>query len=484
MSHDMKHRRLNVSLLGILAGIATSTAVQGAETVTVGTTPELFVDNHLVETLDGLKRVVQQPQRVSRHPILTAEHPWEGRVLQMPCVLWDPLQKIFHMYYWAAGKNVTYTCYARSKDGTKWKKPTLGLHTGPGGSKQNNIVLRGTGRVARTRYVVLNPRTDDPQRRFLALYIDNVPGLTEFAASSPDGLHWKTEKTIGDLRHVRGGHTSSNPPFFLIEQQWGTDPGDGHRYRAIWRTESRDMKTWTGGRLVIERLADDDPNLEFYHACSHFLGTSTYRGMHLGYLYLFHSSPTKGVRPDGVRLEGTVDTALISSRDTIHWTRVDRRRRFLPLGPAGSWDAGMNYVAPEVIVGRRMHFYYSGWKFTHGATNNSASIGLATLPLDRIVSIEPVTTRGAMTTRLMKFQGERLEVNVDADDGHLKVEVLDEAGQVIPGFDVGACRTISSDSPHRRVRWRRQKLKQLAGQPIRLRFHLAEDCRLFGFRCR
>ncbi len=160
MSHDMKHRRLNVSLLGILAGIATSTAVQGAETVTVGTTPELFVDNHLVETLDGLKRVVQQPQRVSRHPILTAEHPWEGRVLQMPCVLWDPLQKIFHMYYWAAGKNVTYTCYARSKDGTRWKKPTLGLHAGPGGSKQNNIVLRGTGRVARTRYVVLNPRTD------------------------------------------------------------------------------------------------------------------------------------------------------------------------------------------------------------------------------------------------------------------------------------------------------------------------------------
>ena len=89
-----------------------------------------------------------------------------------------------------------------------------------------------------------------------------------------------------------------------------------------------------------------------------------------------------------------------------------------------------------------------------------------------------------LTTRLMRFRGERLEVNVDADDGHLQVEVLDEAGQVIPGFDVGACRTISSDSPHRRVRWRRQKLKQLAGQPIRLRFHLAEDCRLFGFRVR
>ena len=88
----MKRRRLTISLLALSAGIVTSAVVQAAETVTVGTTPELFVDNYLDQNLDGLKRVVQQPRRVSRHPILTAEHPWEGRALQMPCVLWDPLQ--------------------------------------------------------------------------------------------------------------------------------------------------------------------------------------------------------------------------------------------------------------------------------------------------------------------------------------------------------------------------------------------------------
>ena len=244
------------------------------------------------------------------------------------------------------------------------------------------------------------------------------------------------------------------------------------------------MKNWTGGRLVVERLADDDPNLEFYHACSHFLGSRTYRGLHLGYLYLFHSSRTKGVRADGVRLEGTVDTALMSSRDTIHWTRVDRKRRFLPLGPAGSWEAGMNYVSPEVIVGRRMFFYYSGWRSTHGVANNVAGIGLATLPLDRIVSIEPVQSRGTLTTRVLKLDGERLEVNVDADDGRLNVEVLDAAGRVLPGFNANACRSISGDSHHRRVKWDKQKLHQLAGRRVRLRFHLAGDCRLFGFRCR
>ena len=162
-------------------------------------------------------------------------------------------------------------------------------------------MLRGNGKVARTRYVVLNPQTVDPKRRFLALYIDNVPGLTEFAASSPDGLHWLTEKKIGDLRHVREGEVTANPKFFLIEQQWSKDANDGHRYRAIWRTESQDMKNWTGGRMVVERLPDDDPDVEFYHACSHFLGAQTYHGIHFGYLYLFHTKTTRGVRDDGLR---------------------------------------------------------------------------------------------------------------------------------------------------------------------------------------
>ena len=484
----MKTETRNASVLValvVLAVVGPGAVLRADEPVTVGQSPQLFIDDFVVESIEGLQRVVQQPRRVSKRPILEAKHSWEGKVLQMPMVLWDPQLQIFHMYYWAHPAENIYTCYARSRDGIRWKRPILGLHAGPDGSRQNNIVLRGDGRVARTRYVVFNPDTSDPKRRFLALYIDNVPGLTEFAASSPDGLHWTTEKKIGDLRRVSGGRTSRNPPFFLIEQQWGKDPNDGHRYRAIWRTESQDMKTWTGGRLVVERLADDDPDLEFYHAVSHFQGSQTYRGVHLGYLHLFHSSRTKGVRADGVRLEGTVDTALISSRDTIHWNRVDRRRRFLPLGPPGSWEAGMNYVCPEIIVGRRIHFYYSGWKLTHGAAEkNEAGIGLAMLPLDRIVSIQPKKSRGTLTTRVLKLDGERLEVNVDADDGRLRVEVLDEAGQVVPGFEAASCRVITSDSPRRRVRWDKRKIRDLSGQGVRLRFHLSGDCRLFAFRVR
>jgi hypothetical protein len=346
---------------------------------------------------------------------------------------------------------------------------------------ENNIVLRGEGKVARTRYVVFNPNTEEPSRRFLALYIDNVPGLTEFAASSPDGLRWMTEKKIGDLRRVTGGKVTPNPPFFLIEQQWIADPQDGHRYRGIWRTESRDLHNWSGGRPVVERLADDDPDLEFYHACSHFLGTHTYEGLHFGYLYLFHTDAKEGVRADGVRLAGTVDTSLMVSRDTIHWTRLDRKRRFLPLGPAGSWEAGMNYVSPEVVHGDRMLFYYSGWSKDHSAEHNAAAIGLATLPLDRFVSIEPKQKQGTLTTKPFAAKGKQLLVNVDASQGELRVEVLDEQSRVIPGFNVDSCGPISDDALRAKVKWDSETWAELEGRRVRLRFQLSK-AKLFAFR--
>lgn len=469
--------RLVIYMLAVIGIIA---EVPAAETVNVGTAKQLLVDDHVVSELSGLTRVVQQPQRIT-DPILTAEHPWEGSVLEMPCVLWDTQQRIFHMYYWAIVGDAIYTCYARSADGEQWEKPILNLHAGPSGSKENNIVLRGEGQVARTRYVVFNPSQDDPQRRFLALYIDNVPGLTEFAASSPDGLHWTTEKKIGDLRHTSGGSVTPNPPFFLIEQQWGKDPQDGHRYRAIWRTESQDMKNWSGGRLVVERLPDDDPNVEFYHACSHFLGAHTYHGLHFGYLYLFHTETERGVRGDGVRLAGTVDTALMFSRDTIDWTRVDRQRRFLPLGPEGSWDGQMNYVSPELVVGDRMLFYYSGWKKEHAAADNEASIGLATLPLDRFVALQPQNQRGSLTTKPFVVKGQQLQINADATDGELRVEVLSEQGDPIPHFDAASCEPIATDELRAVVKWRGQSFLQLQGKTIRLRIQL-DRAKLFAFQ--
>ena len=78
---------------------------------------QLLVDDHAIESKIGLTRVVQQPRRHSNNPIIKAEHEWEGSVLEMPTVFWDPYLKLYRMYYWAVYDSETiYTCYAESRN--------------------------------------------------------------------------------------------------------------------------------------------------------------------------------------------------------------------------------------------------------------------------------------------------------------------------------------------------------------------------------
>jgi hypothetical protein len=431
--------------------------------------------------MDGVHKVLHEANRCPDNPVLAPEHPWEGRALESPIVFWDEDLKLFRMYYWALHSDAIYTCYATSEDGIRWEKPVLGLHAGPDGSKDNNIVLRGEAAQARTRYVVRNPYSNDPAKKYVALYIDNVPGLTEFIAYSPDGLHWTTAIKIGDLRNVTGAPPTPNPRFFLIEQRWA--PGTEHRYRAIWRTESHDLETWGGGTWAILRQADDDSNLEFYHATSHFVGTHTYHGLHLGYYYRYHTQPEGATLADGTRMAGTIDTSLMVSRDTIHWHLVDRSKPFLPVGSEGAWDAGMVFASPEIVVGDELRFYYGAWRLEHSAgAKNDGGIGLAILRLDGFVSVEPIRQEGSVTTKPFVLAGRRLELNFDARDGAICVEVLDPAGEPIPGYGRDEAATIQDlDGMRLEPRWEgHPDLNALVGRTVRVRFYL-ENAKLYAF---
>ena len=141
----------------------------------------------------------------------------------------------------------------------------------------------------------------------------------------------------------------------------------------------------------------------------------------------------------------------------------------------------MNFVSPEVVVGDRMLFYYSGFRKEHGASDNQAAIGLATLPLDRFVSMEPRKDSGSLTTKPFKFEGDRLLVNVETHGGELRIEVLNDDGQTISGYDAASCVPITADGLRAEVQWRGKSLKGVSGKRIRLRFHLTR-AKLFSFQ--
>ncbi len=91
---------------------------------------------------------------------------------------------------------------------------------------------------------------------------------------------------------------------------------------------------------------------------------------------------------------------------------------------------------------------------------------------------------GVLTTHPLVFQGSRLTVNADANKGQLAVEVLDEAGHPVAGYDREACLLKPFDSTQQEVNWKSHPdLAALRGKPIRLRFYL-QNADLYGFQIR
>ena len=91
---------------------------------------------------------------------------------------------------------------------------------------------------------------------------------------------------------------------------------------------------------------------------------------------------------------------------------------------------------------------------------------------------------GTLTTHPLIFQGSRLTVNAAAAEGRVTLEILDEAGRVVPGYGREECLIQTFDSTQQEMRWTRQAdLAAVQGKPVRLRFYL-QNADLYGFQIR
>jgi len=102
--------------------------------------------------------------------------------------------------------------------------------------------------------------------------------------------------------------------------------------------------------------------------------------------------------------------------------------------------------------------------------------------LDGFVSIDATNEIGYMTTRPLIFEGNRLELNVTADSGFVRVELLDEKGLPIPGFTLDECDSIRTDTVRQTVTWNgKSGVTGLVGRVVRLRFQM-KNSKLFAFQ--
>jgi hypothetical protein len=147
-------------------------------------------------------------------------------------------------------------------------------------------------------------------------------------------------------------------------------------------------------------------------------------------------------------------------------------------------------------VGDRLFIYYRGTARRHNKVPaeydpriapdqdpRSMAIGLATLRVDGFASVSASYEGGQLTTRLLRAEGEELQLNLKADYGQVLVECLDEENRVIDGYSSEDCAPLSVDAVAAPVRWQGQPgLGPLREGPFKLRFHL-HNARLYSYCC-
>lgn len=482
-------------------------SVRAGEPVDIGSRRELFVDQYLIERLDGVRLELHRPVR--REIVFRTDAAWEGNGSAYQSVFRDGDR--FRLYYrggnhpaskaYATNKNSWETlCLAESADGIHWTRPELNIVEFRGSTKNNLILdeamVREIGGSPAHTAAFKDTNPDCPrEERYKIVIVGSKPrGL--YLLVSPDGIHFElnSDKPLT----TAGAFDSQNLMF------WDS-------VGAVYREYHRNFDQGVRG---IMTAASKDPGcfpkpqwLEYPGATRQALYTNQvqpyYRAPHIfmGFPMRYNDrgwsqsmTELPGLEEREYRAKqhpryGTTvtDAVFMTSRDGVTFHRWDEA--FIRPGPAtkDTWVYGDNFVfwgmiptksylegAPDEISLYATEGYWEG-TFT--------SFRRYTLRMDGFVSLNAPLSGGEVVTKPLNFDGSQLEINFSTSAaGSIRVELQDAGGTPIPGFTLADCNLQFGDQLDRIVSWKSETdVRRLAGQPVRLRFEL-KDADLYSFR--
>lgn len=482
-------RWLVMGLLGVALWPATVTR---GSWINLGRHKQLFIDDFIISSSQGLSRRLQEPTKWVGNPVLPAvlkDQPlWESDMdIYFPSVIFDHEAGCFKMWYglWERNKRDedSVLAYATSLDGIVWRKPYLGIFNYRATGK-NNLVLDHNGLCCG---VFKDIRERDPAKRYKMLFMCS-DSYKVCAAYSSNGLNWKyysggaavisqfPDGLFSDSHMVAYWDEKLNKYVAILRQRSGKGK---ERHKTPAQSESDDFVHWTPPRPLLYPGDGDGKYRNFYN-----MEVMQYGGIHLGFTTVF----AHGSEEDQPFDLGGVQ--LVYSRDGQHWERW-KGKVFLPYSDQpGDFDWGMVYVAQApLVVGDEIYIYYAGHGHDHrhhlptGVNQVRGGVGLAKLRLDGFVSIEPTVPKGqgSLITKPFLLQGKELLINAIAPEGQLMVEILDVHHRPLKNFNRKRCDPFSSNRVRHKVSWRgRSSLKKLQGKIIRLKFYLVA-ARLYAF---
>ena len=429
--------------------------------VDIGSKRQLFVDDWLIDVSNGTSLELHSPQ--DAEVALWIDEPWEDKTAGYYTVFKDG--DLYRMYYRCHNDSNETTCYAESRDGIQWEKPSLGLFAHEG-SKANNIVWSGPESHNFAAFVDTNPDRR-PGEEYKAL-----GGQPPIALVSPDGINWRKLQEEPVL--TWGAFDSQNVAF------WDEERGYYSAYfrifsrsvRAIARSTSLNFTEWSSG-VPID--LGDSPTEHLYTNAT----TPYFRAPHILLSFPMRFSP-KRQRVAEHPHPGVSDSVFMSSRDGRTFDRRFLQAFVAPGRDQRNWTERSNVVAWGVVPtgDDEISVYYSR-NYRHPTSHLRRGV----LRTDGFVSLNGPPSGGEAVTRPIVFSGNTLEINYRTSAvGSVEIEIQDAAGSSISGFRLHESDELFGDDIDRTVTWRGSSdVGALAGQPVRLRLVL-RDAEVYSFR--
>ena len=481
-----------------------------AAALEVGEDLQVMWDDHVVDTArTTAPRVMHRPRCADK--VLDCDAPWEGDASGWISVFRDG--DVCRMYYLGGMQGCTHAvppaitntgdrlCYAESRDGIHWTKPTLGL-VDFNGSTSNNILIAG---LIEPHYV----------------FKDQNPAC-------PAGERYKEMGEVGDRKRRLGFRFSADPLRFdtnrfdrIVEDAGNLDSlnlafwdatrnryycylRDFHpteetsRFRDVRVMTSPDFVTWTRPEPI--RFAAGKKPFQLY---------TNGVGPYFRNPKIFIGFPTRYQRercggrdstwtanydrlPDAAERKARMGTSkryafvvtdglFMMSRNGIDFDRTDEA--FFPPGPEapGGWVYGDGYPSPGILLTKapqggadEMSFYLPRGFWS----GRGASIWRYTLRQDGFFSRQAPYAGARVVTKPLKVPAGRMLVNFSTSGGGwLRVSVRDAAGAVIDSVE------MFGDAVDAPVPFADGGLAAFEGRTAVLTFEMS-DADLYSFRFR
>lgn len=451
---------------------------------------EIFVDNYLIEKLDGTRLIMHNP--VDKGSVMYFDKPWEGKASSYTTIMKDG--DLYRMYYRGLkgkeNKNdtllVSSTCYAESKDGIHWERPTLGLVNFEGTTDNNILFANKEDSHNFCPFLDTNPNVLPNQKYKAFSGTDKNVGVRPFV--SPDGIHWQR---IQDKPVITDGVFDSQNVAFWSESEkcyicyfrtWTEGVYKG--FRSVSRATSPDFIHWSETRAMT---FGDTPLEHLYtqQTSPYFRAPHIYLAIGARFVpnrRIITEEQANKLKVCYTQRKGMSEAYFMSSRGGNKYDRTFMEAFIRPGIGLNNWVARCNYPALNVVQTdpKEMSIYVK-------QDNAQPTIHLHryTLRLDGFTSINAPYAGGDVFTKPFTFSGDVLELNFSTSAvGEIRIEIQDLNGNAIPGFTMDDSQILIGNEIEKIVSWdNNNSVKSIASKPVRLHIYM-KDADLYSLRFR